>query len=215
MFTGLIEEVGYVESYKKDLVGATLSVACSKVLQDAKIGDSISINGVCETVVSVETSKFAVKISEETLNVTNFSNLKESEPLNLERALTINSRLGGHIVSGHIDCVGILRSINKNSDFYDLSFEVPSQYSKYIVYKGSIAVNGISLTVSSIKNNEFSIAVIPHTYNNTNLKFLNVGDCVNIETDILARYVEKLLSFGDNRKESLISEAFLQENGFM
>ena len=213
MFTGIVEETGEIKNFIRYSNGAEVEVACKKVLEGTKIGDSISINGVCETVTSVSQSGFRAKISDETLCVTTFSNFRQGDIVNLERALTLNSRLGGHIVSGHVDCIGKLVNIENLSDFYNLEFEIPSEQEKYVVYKGSITVNGVSLTVAKVNGNVFEIAVIPHTYENTNLKGLNVGNFVNIETDILGKYVEKMLSVRDNKSD--ISMEFLQENGFV
>ena len=215
MFTGIVEEIGYVKSFNRAPGGAKLEVNCSDILDDLKIGDSVCINGVCETVTSVNNSGFSVDVSDETLSVTNFVVLAKNDHLNLERALTLNSRLGGHIVSGHIDCKGMINSVEKLSDFYNISVMIPPEYMKYVVYKGSVAVNGISLTVSEVRKAGFSVAVIPHTYQNTNLQYLNIGKNVNIETDILGRYVEKLLSGDNNKIENNISMEFLQENGFV
>jgi riboflavin synthase len=213
MFTGIIEETGEIRSFTKQLNGAIVEVACQKVLEDTKVGDSIAINGVCETVVSLSDKSFTAKISDETLAVTTFKSLKAGDRVNLERALTLNSRLGGHIVSGHVDCTGRLFGVERLADFCNLEFEVPQEQEKYLVYKGSVTVNGISLTVAQVNGNVFKVAVIPHTYENTNLKSLSVGDSVNIETDILGKYVEKMLSVRDNKRD--ISLEFLQENGFV
>ena len=154
-------------------------------------------------------------LSDETLNITNFSSAKQGDYVNLERALTLNTRLGGHIVSGHIDCTGKLVSVEKISDFYNLKFEIPLNMTKYVIYKGSVTINGISLTVAEINDNIFTVAIIPHTYKNTVLKYLKHGDNVNIETDILAKYVEKLLGLNDNGTKNNISMEFLKENGFV
>lgn len=213
MFTGIVEETGVVKSLLKDSNGATIVIGCKTVLEDSHIGDSIAINGCCQTVVNMSSDSFTARVSDETLSVTTFASLKSGDCVNLERALALNSRLGGHIVSGHIDCIGkFLRKVQL-TDFYNLEFEIPAEQQKYVVYKGSVAVNGISLTVADIKENIFRVAVIPHTFENTNLKILKTGDCVNIETDILGKYVEKLLSVEDNK--SCISMKFLQENGFV
>ena len=213
MFTGIVEEIGKIKSLKKENNGAVIEVECKTVLQDTKTGDSIAINGVCQTVTKISTNSFCANVSDETLAVTNFNNLKNGDSVNLERALTLNSRLGGHIVSGHIDCKGKLLSCKNLSEFYDLEFEIPYEQEKYVVSKGSITINGISLTVAKIENNTIKTAIIPHTFNNTNLKTLVPGNYVNIETDILGKYVEKLLSVKDNK--SSISMSFLQENGFV
>ncbi len=213
MFTGIVEETGIVKTLAKQSNGAVITVECSKVLEGTKLGDSIAINGVCQTVVEFSSDKFRAKVSDETLAVTTFDKLKAGDRVNLERALTLNTRLGGHIVSGHVDCVGKFVSIEKLTDFYNLEFEIPQEQEKYVVHKGSITVNGISLTVAQIIGNVFKVAIIPHTFENTNLKNLKIGDYVNIETDILGKYVEKLLSAKDNNKG--ISMNFLQENGFV
>lgn len=197
MFTGIVEEIGKIKSFD----GKRLVVECSKVLEGTRLGDSISINGCCQTVVSMSSNSFSADVSAETLRVT--KGFKAGENVNLERALTPQTRMGGHIVQGHVD--GVARYLG------EMRFEVPKELDKYIVYKGSITVNGVSLTVSRSEGNTFCVAIIPHTLENTNLKDLKTGDLVNIETDILGRYVEKFLSTKDNN----LTEDFLKENGFM
>lgn len=197
MFTGIVEEIGLIKSFD----GQKLVVECNKVLENTQIGDSIAIDGCCQTVVTFDKNTFTANVSSETLKVTR--GFKTGERVNLERALTPSTRMGGHIVQGHVDSVGK----------YLGNMEFKVEDSKYIVYKGSITVNGVSLTVSKLENNIFGIAVIPHTLENTNLKDLKIGDNVNIETDILGRYVEKFLSTQNN--VSNINENFLKENGFL
>ena len=213
MFTGIIEEIGKVTEFVHLSNGAQIKVQCSKVLEDTKIGDSISINGCCQTVTSLGNDYFTADVSLETLNITNFTGLKIGSFVNLERALTPSSRMGGHIVQGHIDCTAKFLIYEKLSDFYNLTFEIPTETLKYIVKKGSITINGVSLTVADINGNLIKVAVIPHTYQNTTLSNLRSNEIVNIETDILGRYVEKFLSSDDNN--SRLSEEFLKENGFM
>jgi len=215
MFTGIVEETGIIKSFNSLSNGAKLVIECKKILSDINIGDSICVNGVCQTVTEYNESSFTVMLSDETLNITNFSSAKQGDYVNLERALTLNTRLGGHIVSGHIDCTGKLVSVEKISDFYNLKFEIPLNMTKYVIYKGSVTINGISLTVAEINDNIFTVAIIPHTYKNTVLKYLKHGDNVNIETDILAKYVEKLLGLNDNGTKNNISMEFLKENGFV
>lgn len=215
MFTGIIEETGIVKSFIKNSNGADITIQCEKVLQDTKIGDSIAINGCCQTVVALGNDFFRANVSDETLIVTNFNLLKSGTPVNLERALTPTSRMGGHIVQGHVDCTGKFIKKEQLNDFYNLYFEIPTEQCKYVVKKGSIAINGISLTVADISGNIFHIAVIPHTFAQTTLSTLKIGDLVNIETDILGKYIEKLLSVSDNSAKSNIDENFLKENGFM
>lgn len=213
MFTGIIEEIGEIKSFKHLNSGsAQLEVYCSRILEDIKLGDSIAINGVCQTIVEFNKRSFKVEISLETLNITNFSKFQSGDLVNLERALTPTTRMGGHIVQGHVDLTGTLLKVEKLDNFYNLYFETSN--TKYIVKKGSITVNGISLTVAEVNETCFKVAIIPHTFENTTLKLLKTGDCVNIETDILGRYVEKFLSLKDN-SESKINMEFLRENGFV
>ena len=217
MFTGIVEETGFIKSFD----GKKLVIECKNILDGTKIGDSVAIDGCCQTVTAMSSNTFSADVSSETLRIT--KGFKTGECVNLERALlpqeliendsatgkdgyvrsTRPTRMGGHIVQGHVDGTGKYLG--------DMTFEVPKELDKYIVYKGSIAVNGVSLTVSKNQNNTFSVAIIPHTLENTNLKYLKIGDLVNIETDILGRYVEKFLS----RQNNNITEDFLKENGFM
>lgn len=208
MFTGLIEEIGKVKSFD----GKILKIEANKVLEKTKIGDSIAINGCCQTVIELSENTFSVEVSRETLDVTNFSALKSGDTVNLERALTLESRLGGHIVQGHIETLTTLVNIEKQNDFYNMTFSFDEKYGKYIVKKGSITLNGISLTVAKLDSCKLVVAVIPHTFDNTNLKYLKIGDRINLETDIIAKYVENFLSRSDN---SVIDDKFLVENGFM
>lgn len=230
MFTGIIEEIGTIKEFKKSGNSAFITIECSKILEfkypspyplpqgarGMNLGDSIAIDGVCQTVVKFDANSFSAEVSAETLNVTTFSNFKSGTKVNLEKALTLNSRLGGHIVTGHIDGIGKIKSIQKTDDFYNIKFEADKNLSKYLAKKGSITINGISLTIASSDSNEFCIAVIPHTYENTTLKLLKSGDFVNIEADILAKYVEKILSTNNNGSSNkAINENFLMENGFL
>ena len=215
MFTGIIEELGKIKDFKLLSNGAKLTIECKNILSDIKIGDSICVNGVCQTVTEYNSTSFSVMLSNETLKITTVSCAKLGDYVNLERALTLTSRLGGHIVSGHIDCTGKLVNTEKQADFYNLQFEIPESQVKYVVYKGSVAINGISLTVADINKNIITVAIIPHTFENTVLKYLRDGDFVNIETDIMAKYVEKLIKLNDNSTENNLSIEFLKENGFV
>ena len=208
MFTGIIEELGKVIR----LSDSQITISAQTVLNGTKIGDSIAVNGVCLTVIRIDKTSFDADISPETKRITTLKNLRTGSAVNLERALAADGRFGGHIVSGHIDGTGRSKYIKKDGDFYNIGIELPYELSKYVAKKGSIAVNGISLTIAGIDENLIEIAVIPHTFENTNLKDLNIGDYVNIETDILAKYVEKFLSTSDNK--SGISMEFLTEHGF-
>ena len=196
MFTGIVEEIGTIKSFD----GSKLVVECVKVLENTQIGYSIAIDGCCQTVVSMTNTTFSADVSAETLKIT--KGFKSGEKVNLERALTPQTRMGGHIVLGHVD--GTAKYLG------NMTFQLSSELDKYVVYKGSITVNGVSLTVSENKNKTFAGAVLPHTLEKTHLKFLKPGDLVNIETDILGRYVEKFLYSQNNN----ITENFLKENGF-
>ena len=208
MFTGIIEETGVIQS----ITSNSISIQCEKVLENTKVGDSIAVNGVCLTVTQLKELSFLADVSPETFKVTMLGELQKGDCVNLERALLLSNRLGGHIVSGHIDTVGSISNLSKNNDFYDLMVNFDSKYKKYIVKKGSISINGISLTIAECGDNFVTIAVIPHTFENTSLKMLNKGKNVNVEFDILAKYVEKNLLSADN---SNITMNFLERNGFV
>lgn len=213
MFTGLIEEQGRIKSVSVSSAGMELTVECEKILEDVVLGASISINGACQTVTAFGKNYITVQASNETLKVTNFKNLKQGDFVNLERALTINKRIDGHIVSGHIDCTATFLNSKDDGFSKELFFRLPKEFTKYVIYKGSIAINGVSLTVASIKDDVFSVALIPTTLREVNLANLKSGAIVNIETDLFAKYVEKIFASNDNT--SKISYSFLAENGFV
>ena len=209
MFTGIIEEIGKILDVKQNQI----TVECATVLEQTRIGDSIAVNGVCLTVKELFSNCFIADISPETLKITALSCLKKGDFINLERAMKADGRFGGHLVSGHIDGIGKVVEIQRKNSFFDIKLELENKELKYTVKKGSITVNGISLTIAQIDNNGcINLAIIPHTYENTNLKFLKIGDNVNIEVDIIAKYIEKFLSTSDNK--SRINLEFLQEHGF-
>ena len=213
MFTGLIEETGTVKDFKRTSDGATLVIECEKITDDIKVGASVAINGACHTVTAFTTKSITVQTSNETLNVSNFSNLKTGDIVNLERAMTLSSRLDGHLVSGHIDGTAVF--LEKKSDGFSdkFFFELQENLRKYVIYKGSITINGISLTVASLDNTVFSVEIIPHTIQNTNLANIKPKDLVNIETDLIAKYVENFSCVRDNTTK--ITKDFLEENGFL
>lgn len=213
MFTGLIEELGIVKSFERNSAGALLIVECKKILDDVRLGASVAINGACHTVVDFSDNSITVQTSNETLNVSNFGSLKKGDKVNLERAMTLSSRLDGHLVSGHID--GMATFIDKKIDGFSnkLFFKLDEKLKKYVIYKGSIAINGISLTIASLENTVFSVEIIPHTMQETNLADLKLGDIVNIETDVIAKYVENFSHVSDNTTK--ITKSFLEENGFI
>lgn len=193
MFTGLVEEVGTIEQITSNLDGLRISVNAEKVTEGLKVDDSVSCSGICLTVIDMNISSFSVQLVEETLNRTTAKNWKNDSAINLERALLPSSRMGGHFVQGHIDCTSKITDIKMKDESAIFSFTLPGPYQKYIVEKGSICLDGISLTVASINNKEFSIAVIPHTIEVTNWKKSKVGDLVNLEVDIISKYVENMM----------------------
>ena len=208
MFTGIIEEVGLV----KAITNNKIVVKCSDILSQIALGDSVAVNGVCLTVTAFDSVEFCADISPETYRITNLQNIKLNDFVNLERAMLANGRFGGHIVSGHIDGIGQIVSVISNSDFYDFEIKLAPTEARYVIKKGSITINGISLTVAEVVNDRVKLAIIPHTFENTNLKRLKIGDVVNVEVDIFAKYIEKFLSTSDNK--SRIDMDFLQRNGF-
>ena len=213
MFTGLIEEQGKIKSCNLSSKGMELTIECTKILDDIREGASICVNGACQTVTDFGKDYIKVQASNETLKVTNYKDFKVNDIVNLERALTLNKRIDGHIVSGHIDCRAEFIDIKDDGFSKRLFFKLPDEYTKYVIYKGSISVNGVSLTVASIENNLFSVELIPLTLREVNLSNLKKGDFVNIETDLFAKYVEKILHSKDNT--SKIDYGFLAENGFV
>lgn len=212
MFTGLIEEIGSISSVKHFNSGCSITVQASKVLNNIEIGDSISINGACQTVVSFDSSTFTVDTVAETLNKTNFGEFQKGILVNLETSLTLSKKIGGHLVSGHIDTVGEICNIQALANSYIMSISFPKDYSKYIVHVGSIAIDGISLTIAENNDTILKVAVIPHTWASTILKTKKVGSKVNLEFDMLGKYVEKQL----NPKSNSIGITFekLKEMGF-
>lgn len=211
MFTGIIEEIGKIKAIKKGSLSATLSIEASKVLEDTKLGDSISTNGVCLTVTELLKNGFSVDVMNETLNRTTIKELKMGSEVNLERAMRLGDRMGGHMVSGHIDDIGRIHSMTKQ-DFATLVYiNAPKHILKYMIEQGSIAIDGISLTVVKIDDEGFSVSIIPYTKKDTTLLDKRVGDYVNLECDLIGKYVEKLLS---NKDEKGITLESLKKYGF-
>ncbi|MEO2065108.1 MAG: riboflavin synthase [Desulfurobacteriaceae bacterium] len=193
MFTGIVEEIGKVKGIKKGSKSSKLTIKCRAVLEGTRIGDSIAVNGVCLTVVEIGRELLTFDVSYETLKRTTLSLLKPGESVNLERALRLGDRLGGHILQGHVDTTTKVTSIKREGEGYRFSFKLPKEYSHLVVEKGSIGIDGISLTVAELLPDSFSVAVIPHTFENTNLKFKRSGNLVNLEFDIIGKYVEKMV----------------------
>ncbi|MEQ8197600.1 MAG: riboflavin synthase [Clostridiaceae bacterium] len=217
MFTGIIEEIGVIEEVKKAGAGSRIKVRAEKVMKDTKLGDSISTNGVCLTVTDFWSNGYYADVMAETMRRSSLGDLKPGARVNLERALRLNDRLGGHIVSGHIDDVGTIADIKRESNAVWITIAAPADVLKYVVEKGSVAIDGISLTVACVDNEVFKVSIIPHTGEETTLLKKGKGERVNLECDVLGKYVEKLLSFNkgkEEKKKSSLTMDFLLENGF-
>lgn len=213
MFTGIIEEIGVVNDVHRTSQGAVLNVGASEVLTDSKVGDSVAIDGVCLTMTQVDSARFTADISAETLRRTTLGSRSRGDDVNLERSLQLNSRLGGHIVLGHVDDVGVISGWSDEGDSSMMGVSASPDVMRYVVFKGSICVDGISLTVANLSETEFEIALIPHTKQVTTIGEKRVGDRVNIEVDLLGRYVEKLLGEKSEPPRS-VDLAYLKSYGF-
>ncbi len=218
MFTGIIEETGTLRGVKNGTKSSVLTIAASKVLEDTKIGDSICTNGVCLTVTSLGTGTFSADVMAESLRRTNLGALKPGDKVNLERALTLSTRLGGHIVSGHVDGTGTILSMEREDNAIWVEIQTPAEILHYIIEKGSITIDGISLTVAYVDNKVFKVSVIPHTGEETTLLKKKPGDIVNLENDLIGKYVEKLMTPVEEdkpAKESNITMEYLAKFGFI
>lgn len=210
MFTGIIEELGRIIRINRKSDSMKLIISGNKIIQGISVGSSIALNGACLTVADARIdNSFEVDVVPETIKRTNLGELKEGDFVNLERSVRIGDGLEGHFVLGHIDGVGIINKKESKENSFIVEIKVDSELTKYIVKKGGVAVDGISLTVVDVTSNSFNVSIIPYTYKNTTLGFKNTGDKVNIEVDILAKYVEKLLN-----KENKITTEFLKEHGY-
>lgn len=218
MFTGIIEEIGTVRNIIKGSRSIKLAIMAKKVLENTNLGDSIAVNGVCLTVTALGKDSFTADVMPESMSKTNMGGLKPGDRVNLERALTLASRLGGHIVSGHIDGTGEIIAMEKDDNAVRVTLTSVPKVMKYIVSEGSVALDGVSLTVAHLGENDFTVSLIPHTAQVTTLLDKKVGDRLNIENDVVGKYVERLLSFSDKstaaENKSAISLSFLRENGF-
>ena len=197
MFTGIIEELGHVRAVEKRGEDARIVIEAGTVTSGSHDGDSISVNGVCLTALDVKPDSFAADVSKETLFRSTIGKLQAGSAVNLERAVTPETRLGGHIVQGHVDAIGTFLSSENHGDSWTFRFAYPKEIARYLVFKGSVAVEGISLTIANLTNDYFEIAVIPKTLELTNFSALAPGDEVNLESDIIAKYVERILSTSD------------------
>jgi len=217
MFSGIVEEMGAVTVLRKSLAGARLTILASTVMDDLKIGDSVSVNGICLTVVSRSERDFSVEVSPETLSVSTLGGFAVGMPVNLERAMKLNERIGGHLVAGHVDGVGVIRSRQQDSNAILFTIGAPPEILRYCVAKGSITVDGISLTINAVAEQGFSVAIIPHTAKVTILGLKQVNDSVNLESDLIGKYVERLLQGRGQLPKPTISidTDYLQKRGLI
>lgn len=211
MFTGIIEKVGVVERYETRGSMHRLTIQCDTLWDDIVIGESIAVNGVCLTVVSCEGNSFSVDVSLPTIQDTNFKILKQGKNVNLERALPVNGRLGGHIVQGHVDGVGTIIKYDKKNENLYLHIKASIHIIRRLIHKGSVAIDGVSLTIQELFNESFTLVIIPHSVGQTIISSYAVSDMVNIEIDVLSKYVERYL---DNQAHKALSEEYLREQGF-
>ncbi|NRF89650.1 riboflavin synthase [Paenibacillus frigoriresistens] len=223
MFTGIIEEIGHMRRIHSHGQAMVLTIAAKKVLEDVHLGDSISVNGVCLTVISFDNDTFSVDVMPETYRKTNLRKLQTGTRVNLERAMAANGRFGGHIVQGHVDATATILSRIPEENAVVYRFEPENKHIfRYIISRGSITVDGISLTVVDVNDREVAVSIIPHTLAQTVLHDKKAGDTVNIECDVLGKYMERLLKFGpsessdgNGKKQSTLTASFLADNGFM
>jgi riboflavin synthase len=216
MFTGIVEEIGRIKSVLGGINALRLEIEAKKVLKNLRVSESININGACQTVCEVKKSSFAVESAEETLRKTNLGQLRSGDWVNLERSLGLSDRLSGHIVTGHIDCIGKIISIERKQKSLIFKVSIPLQFSSYIVEKGSISLEGVGLTIVNVSQDAIRVSIIPFTYKNTNFKYKKENDLVNVELDIIGKYIKKMIdsrmSQGD--KEEKITEDFLRGKGW-
>ena len=214
MFTGIIEEIGKISDVNPIPGGKTIKISAVKILNDISVNDSVSVNGVCLTATEVDEQGFKVDAVGVTLEKSTFSELQISSPVNLERSLKLSDRLGGHFVLGHVNGTGVIKEIIKLGDNYLMRVNVPDNMKKYLIEEGSITIDGISLTIAELEDSTIGISIIPHTWNNTTLQYKNAEDRVNIETDVLAKYVERLTNKKEFEQKNKLSENWLKELGY-
>lgn len=213
MFTGIIEERGILQEIQRSVNCAKITIQAKKVLEEIQLGDSIAVNGICLTVTSFTKDIFTADVMPETWRRCSISQLSKGQLVNLERAMPMNGRFGGHIVSGHIDGIGKIQGMKREENAVLYEILVEEKILRYVIEKGSIAIDGISLTVTNVTDKSFSVSAIPHTVQNTNLKERKKGEFVNLEADCIGKYVSKFL--GLTKKEETITEKFLMEHGFL
>ncbi|RMH08592.1 MAG: riboflavin synthase [Nitrospirae bacterium] len=218
MFSGLVEEMGAVKTVDRTLGGTKLSVLASVVLEDLRVGDSVNVSGVCVTAVHVDEEGFSIDLSTETLKKTTLGLLQVGDPVNLERALKLHERIGGHLVTGHVDGVGVIRTRRQEENTILMTIEAPSELLRYCLPKGSITVDGVSLTINAVTEKAFDVAIIPHTAQVTTLGLKGPGEQVNLETDLIGKYVERLLQgsgYGSPKAPPVIDRDYLQQRGLL
>jgi len=221
VFTGIIESFGSIKQMKSSGEGRILHIGCDLDLSDTKIGDSIAVNGACLTVVGLDKNSFKVDMAPETVERTTFKQLRVGSRVNIERALRLSDRIDGHLVSGHIDGTGTIASIEKKSNAVIIKVDVPPKLAADMIEKGSVAIEGISLTINRCSDRDFEVSIIPHTADITTIGLKRVGDKINIETDMIGKYVKKILSGSSSKNDALpkgqkdISMELLAKNGFL
>ncbi|MFO7818704.1 MAG: riboflavin synthase [Halanaerobacter sp.] len=215
MFTGIVEELGEVKNIQRSSQSIILTIKAEKVLEDIKLGDSIATNGVCLTVTDFNERKFSVDVAPETMRKSNLGNLSIRDDVNLERALRLKDRLGGHLVSGHIDGTGKISAKQREDNAVLITITPEPELLKYIISEGSIAVDGISLTVADLTDNSFTVSIIPHTNQLTTLSQKKVGNIVNLETDMIGKYVERMLNFEEESENKDLDLQKLRDSGFL
>lgn len=218
MFTGIIEEVGVIKNITANSKSGKITILASKILDDTDLGDSIAVNGVCLSVSGINKNEFVVDVMMETIRATNLGKLNIKDKVNLERAMSISSRFGGHIVTGHVDTVGIIQEFKREENAVWVSISAEEEFLKNIIYKGSITIDGISLTVAYIDNKIFKVSIIPHTKSKTTILEKKVGNIVNLESDVIGKYIKHFLGTdikeSNNNSKNNIDLEFLIKNGF-
>jgi len=220
MFTGIIEGMGKIQSIHRKGQGLRLSIQSDFSLKTTKIGDSIAVNGVCLTATSLSDKQFDVDVSPETCSISTFKTIRPNDPVNLERAMRLSDRIDGHLVSGHVDGIGKIVDRQTKDNAIFISFQVPDHILRYLIQKGSVAIDGISLTVNQITTNAFEVCIIPHTATLTTIRMKSIGDDVNIETDLVGKYIEQFITHPTQEKikekpKQQVDMAFLYKTGFI
>ena len=218
MFSGIVEEMGAIQGIERGLAGAKISILASMILEDIQIGESICVSGTCLTAVKLTENGFVIDASTETLNCTTLGRISVGAPVNLERAVKLNARMGGHLVTGHVDGMGILRVREPQGNALLMEFETPDDILRYCVAKGSITVDGISLTINTVKPHSLEVTIIPHTAKVTTLGLKQVGDSVNLESDLIGKYVERLLQASGSlpaKPTPVIDQDYLRKHGLL